>query len=414
MPTELPQKDEDQIPEGRARSQYPQGTSGEPASQPSVNGPRQEPPPGYDGASFRLITVAGIPIRIHLTFLLLLVWLAFLSMPNGHGQVWTSLGFVLAIFGCVLLHELSHAMVARRYGVQTRSITLYPIGGVASLDSPPRPRQELWIALAGPAMNLLIAGLIALGLVAARMPLGKFHLGATTNGFAADLFWANLLLAGFNMLPAFPMDGGRVLRSLIARFTDESQATEIAARIGQLFALLFGLFGLFIGDFLLILVAAFVFFGAGQEAHAFQTRTLMMGHRVREAMQREFRVLPVGYTLQEAADALLAGSQHDFPVVHGDEVVGLLSRSALMRGMATEGPSGYVAGVMERDFPHVRPDDDLEQVIAQFPQAGPILVMEEGRQDREALIGMLTQEHLFEFLMLSQLRTRPPDSFRRL
>jgi Zn-dependent protease/predicted transcriptional regulator len=403
MPTDLPPQ-ESNPPPGRP-------DSGEtPPARPS--------PPPPDGGAFRLVTVSGIPIRLHWTFLLLLAWLAFSSLgsnpkPGRPEQApYMGLLFVIGIFACVVLHELGHALTAQRYGIRTRDIVLYPIGGVAALETVPRPRQELWIALAGPAVNLVIAGLLYVGLRLAGQPLTPFNPVTGQSNLLANLLWANLTLAVFNMLPAFPMDGGRVLRALIARFTSEVNATVIAARIGQALAILLGLLGLFVlGNWILVFVAIFVYIGAGQEASMFQTRALITGHRVREAMLREFHTLTVGSTLREAADVLLAGSQQDFPVVHGGEVVGVLSRSALLRGWATEGPDAYVAGVMERDFNWARPDDDLETILSQSQMTGPILVMEGDSRERGNLIGMVTQENLLEFLTLTQLKMRlnPPQ-----
>ncbi len=361
-----------------------------------------------DGGSFRLARVSGIPIHLHWTFLALLIWFAVSSLANtpqngrdGAMPAYLSLVFVIALFACVVLHELGHALTAMRYGIRTRDIVLYPIGGIATLETMPRPRQELWIALAGPLVNLIIAGALYAGLRVANQPMTPFRLGATGASLAANLMTANVFLGVFNMLPAFPMDGGRVLRALIARRTDEATATALAAQVGQWLAIAMGIYGLLRGPGSLVFIAVFVYLGARQEASAYQTKALVIGHRVREAMLREFHTLTVGTTLREAADLLLAGNQHDFPVVHGDEVTGVLPRAALMRGMANEGADAYVAGVMQREFLRVRPDDDLETVLteAMSLQLGPILVME-----GEKLVGMVTQENLLEFLMLARIR----------
>jgi stage IV sporulation protein FB len=365
---------------------------------------RQQSP--SDGGSFVIAVVGGIPIRIHITFLLLLAWIAFAGTESGKGKSGAGLVFTLLLFGCVLLHELSHAMVATRYGIRTLSITLYPIGGVALLEKSPRPRQEFWIALAGPLMNFVLAGASALALLAVHTRPGSFQLGQTHAGLLSDMMWANLILGGFNMVPAFPMDGGRVLRSVIAQFTDEVRATEIAASVGQILALIFGVFALVQGQFLLLLVAAFVYFGAGQEAGAFRTRALVLGHKVSEAMMTEVRTLPIGITLKDAAQTLLAGSQHDFPVMNGDEVAGLLSREELMRGIASQDDSAYVASIMNRDFPRTTSEADLDTVLASMASTGTVLVINTTAAGREVLVGMLTQENAIEFLMLAQLASR--------
>lgn len=391
MPMDMPPKD-------------PQNT------EESTSRPTGAPKPPEDNGAFRIATVAGIPIRLHWTFLALLVAIGFISLRPG-GNEGLTLAFVIALFCCVVLHELGHALTALRYGVRTRDIVLYPIGGVASLESLPKPRQELWIALAGPAVNVVIAGIIYLIVQSSGQPL-HFQMEGPRPNFLANLYWANIILAAFNMLPAFPMDGGRVLRSLLSYFIPEDQATMIAARIGQFIAILLGIFGLFGGGLMLVFIAIFVYLGAGQEAAAYRTKALIAGHKVREAMVREFRTLPVGTTLREAADVLLAGNQQDFPIVHGSEVVGLLSRSTLLQGMAKEGPDGYVAGIMEREFPAVHPEDDLESVIMEMHgvRNGAILVLSDETRATDSLVGMLTQENLLEFLMLSQLKQQRTDA----
>jgi len=389
MPTELP-PDNSNSPETQ------------PVQEPSLGRPSR--PTQHDGGSFPIGVVGGIPIRIHVTFLLLMAFLGFQYFGN-RGQSLSGLLLIASLFFCVILHELGHALVARRYGIHTLSITLYPIGGVAALEEMPRPRQELWIALAGPLVNVVIAALlwVYLRLTHPAAPVSLFI--EPGHSYAANLMTANILLAAFNMLPAFPMDGGRVLRAIIARFTDETTATTVAARIGQFMAVIFALFGLATGQFITLLIAIFIWFGAGQEAAFFQTRALLIGHRVREAMLREFHTLPVGSTLREAANLLLASSQQDFPIVNGADIVGVLSRSALLQGMASEGPETYVASVMDREFASARPDDALDALLMR-PLAGPILVLNDGRPTDTSLVGMVTQENLIEFLTLTQLQTR--------
>jgi Zn-dependent protease len=371
---------------------------------------RANAPRPRDTGAYRIATVAGIPIRLHWTFFLLLTWVAFVSLgaPSQGRLPMEPLLFVVAIFGCIALHELGHALMALRYGIRTRDIVLYPIGGIASLEKSPRAREELWIALAGPAVNVVIAGLIYIGLKAVGQPIPMFQWGRTSSYFLADVMHTNLWLFLFNMIPAFPMDGGRVLRSLLAYGMDEASATGLAARIGQGIAIAMGLVGLLNGWPLLMIIALFVYFGAGQEAAAIQTRVLTEGHRVREAMQRNFQTLTVGNTLRDASDALLAGSQQDFPVMHAGEVVGVLSRAALLRGIASAGPDSYLAGVMDRNFARIGPDELLETALQQFPslREGPILVMEGETPETARLVGMLTQENLLEFLMLQQLQSR--------
>ncbi|MDE2126539.1 MAG: site-2 protease family protein [Armatimonadetes bacterium] len=347
--------------------------------------------------------VAGIPIRLHFTFLLLLAWLFVASATSKQPHPFDGLLFVVGVFVCVLLHELGHALTAMQFfGIRTVDIVLYPIGGLARIERLPEPRQEFWIALAGPAVNAVLALVCVVALKVTGGGIPRIGVVSTPRTLLAGLLFANVVLAGFNLLPAFPMDGGRILRALLAVRIGEVRATVLSARVGQALAWVMGFAGLWTGDFLLIIVAVFVYLAAGQESAAIQTRSLVHGRRVRDAMLTDYRTLPHGARLSEAATALLAGSQQDFPVLNGQEVVGVLPRGALLRGMAAAGADAWVAGAMDRDFARCGPDDSLESVFTQTAAHWPILVMaEEGGS--EQLVGMITQENLLEFLALTRL-----------
>ena len=217
-----------------------------------------------DRWSWHLGRFFGIPTRIHASFALILLWIGFSTWNEAHSSmaVLFGLGFSLAVFACVLLHEFGHALVARRFGIETRRITLLPIGGVAELErSPEDPRAELWIAAAGPAVNFAIAGVLAL----VGVSLGIFSGSGLLSVVFTGLLWANLMLGLFNLVPAFPMDGGRVFRAWAAGRYDRVRATQMAAKLGRALAIGFGLWGLYAGNFMLVLVAAFVWFAAGRE-----------------------------------------------------------------------------------------------------------------------------------------------------
>jgi Zn-dependent protease/CBS domain-containing protein len=345
--------------------------------------------------SFKIATVAGIPIRIHFTFVLFFVWVA----VAGQGLSWPLL--ILTLFACVILHELGHALTAQHFDVQTRDITLYPIGGVAMLQGRPTPRQELWIALAGPAVNIAIAALL-LPVVLVNQPGIKLQT-LMGSSFVANVMIANITLALFNLIPAFPMDGGRVLRAALALNMPEEKATQIAASIGQALAIGFGLWGLLNGQVILLLIAFFVFIGAGQEASASMTRSFLAGHLVKDAMMVKYKTIEHGLTMDAAAQMLLAGPQHDFPVVTGDEVVGILTRNDIARGLATVGPTGYVAEIMNREPKTTRADVPLESAMEFFQSndSAPVLVMGDA-----GLEGILTSENFSEFIMLEAARTK--------
>jgi Zn-dependent protease/CBS domain-containing protein len=344
----------------------------------------------------------GVPVRFHFTFVLLLVFLVVIGVGGRQSGLRQAL-YLLALFASVLLHELGHAVVSRRYGIRTLEIVMFPIGGVARLERQPKPKEELWIAIAGPAVNLVIAAVIVGVLVSEH---GASLVGQLADPFGGTL-WArvaggNLVLTLFNLLPAFPMDGGRILRSILALWRPEDEATRVAAGAGRLLAVVMGLLGLLSGNFILVFTAFFIYLGASQEATMAAGRSLTQGMPVRAAMVTDFRTLEHGNTIREAAALLIATSQQDFPVMHGAEVTGLLGRSALIKAMATAGPDTYVAGVMNRDFVRLPPDTDLAAALPMMRQAGSCaLVMEGGR-----LLGLLTAENLAEFLVLRKLETK--------
>ena len=286
--------------------------------------------------SFKLGRILGIDVYIHFTFMLLLgfVGLAHWLPERSLEAALTGMLFFAGLFVCVLLHEYGHALAARKYGIATRDITLLPIGGLARLERmPEKPLQELVVALAGPLVNVVIAGSLFVGLMLTGNWQPLSSLTTTSGNLVERLLVVNVFLVLFNLLPAFPMDGGRVLRSLLAMRLEYARATRIAARIGQGMAALFGFAGLF-GNPMLLLIALFVWIGAGQEAAAVEMKSSFSGVRVREAMLTDFQTLSPTETVAEAARLLLAGSQQDFPVVENGRVVGVLTHVRLFGSLA--------------------------------------------------------------------------------
>jgi Zn-dependent protease len=350
------------------------------------------------------LAIFGVPVRFHFTFLLLAILLAVAGFAGQQRGLFAALYFGI-MFTCIVAHEFGHVLVARRYGIETHEIVLYPIGGVARLAQSPRPRQELWIALAGPLVNVAVWGAIAAFFhVAARSGPITNIVDLSTARLIDRIGWSNLYLAAFNMLPAFPMDGGRVLRSLLARWKSETEATRIATLIGRGLALLMGLAGLVTGMYLLVFIAFFVYTGATQEGIVSQSLTLSHGWPVRAAMVTDYRTLTHGNTVREAGDMLLATSQQDFPVVHGDKVVGLLDRVSLLKALA-DGPEVYVAGVMRRDFLALKPEMDLAEALPLMAESGAAALVLEG----ERLVGILTKENLTEFLVMRRIGVDPSE-----
>jgi Zn-dependent protease len=278
--------------------------------------------------SWNLGTISGIRIRVHWTFLILPIWIYFSSILAGSGATAAlmSLIFVLAIFGCVLLHELGHALAARQFGISTRDITLLPIGGVAALERMPRePKQELWIAVAGPLVNIVIAmvlGAILLG--------GGFTASTIGGGFLWQLAFANVALVVFNMLPAFPMDGGRVLRSILAMFMDWLKATQIAVRVGNIVAIGLGLLGILSGNLMLAFVALFVFVAARAEL-----MSAVAADRQKQSFGSDSGcVVPASLTVSSVAAWLASRRADACRVVEHDKLIGTITRSELVAALS--------------------------------------------------------------------------------
>ncbi|MCP5119795.1 MAG: site-2 protease family protein [bacterium] len=363
--------------------------------QPRANARRKEQ--RFPG-SVNAVTLFGVPIRFHFTFILLLVFLLFIGFESPQSAL-SDVIFVGALFASVLLHELGHAVVAKRRGVRTIEIVLFPIGGIARLERPPKAREELWIASAGPLVNLVIAGIILTGVWLFR-DAGLASLETLAEPTDANLLeriaFGNLILVLFNLLPAFPMDGGRILRSILAIWRTEEEATQIASRAGRILAVGMGLYGLLEMQYMLIFIAFFVYLGATQESQAALGRSLTQGLPVRTAMVTKFHTLSHGDTIGDAARLMLETSQQDFPVLHGEAVIGLLDRNTLLRALAAEGTASYLAGVMDRDYLRLSPDTDLAEALPLLANSGPVALVMEG----DRLLGLLTKENLSEFLVL--------------
>ena len=351
--------------------------------------------------AFRLL---GVPVRLHFTFILLLLFLVVTGLGYESSGVFGL--FLLGLFASVLLHEAAHAAVSSGFGVRTLEIVMFPIGGLSRLERRLRPVEELWISLAGPMVNLVISlsifGYMASQHQAVRVQPADLLRPLGTNVLAL-LGFANLLLAGFNLVPAFPMDGGRLLRALLSFIRPEDEATRIAAWMGRAVAFSLGLYGLVGGQFMLVFFAFFIWVGAAQESAAAMGRTLTNGIPVRAAMITEFHRLDHGDTVRDAANLLLSTAQQDFPVMHADEVIGLLDRNLLLKALASEGPDAYVAGVMDREYLGLDPGSDLAETLPLMARAGRCaLVMDGGR-----LVGLLTTDNLSEFLLLRRFGMEP-------
>lgn len=357
------------------------------------------------GWSIPLGTVKGTVIRIHFTFILFLVWIAVSHYASGgrdaavEGTI-----FVILLFLCVVLHEFGHVFAARRYGVQTPDITLLPIGGVARLERiPEEPSQELIIALAGPAVNVVIAAVLFVAL-GGFLPSDSVELQNPGTSMLARLAMVNVFLVVFNLIPAFPMDGGRVLRAILASRYGYQRGTQIAATVGQVLAFGLGLLGL-MGNPILVFIAVFVYLGAAGEAHAVQMRQASRGMLASDAMITRFESLRPASTVEDAVQCLIHTTQHDFPVVDGAGMLrGVLTRDDMIRALREQGPATSVMEVMRGDIPVIHQRQPLEKALQLMQESQmPAIGVTDGAS---RLVGLITPENVGEMMMV--LAASPP------
>jgi stage IV sporulation protein FB len=349
--------------------------------------------------SFPIARIAGTVVKVHVTFLLLL---GVFLVAGGVAAVI----MILAIFACVVLHEFGHVAMAKRFGVNTPDVILLPIGGLARLERmPEEPKQELLIALAGPAVTLALAAIFYMVLRAGgTTPPLLPNLTVAGDSLLSDLYRINVLLLLFNLIPAFPMDGGRVLRAILASRQGLPKATRIAASVGQILAFGLGFAALMSGNMLLLLIAFFVFLGAGTEAAAVETRAAGRGLTVREMMVTDFRTLPSWATLRDAAELLVASDQREFPIVdNAGEVEGILSRDDLVKGLSQKGADAPARSALSASSPPVPASLSFEAALATLQSSGrsALPVIENGR-----LIGLLTKDNITDLVLVRRAVTR--------
>lgn len=365
-------------------------------------------------SSLKLFSVRGIDIRLHLTFPLILVWAAFQFGVLGGGGLTGALFGVIAIsllFVLVTLHELGHSFAALYYGVPVERIVLLPIGGVAQLrHMPDNPKQEFVIALAGPAVNvglaILMIGAAALFGLPLTNPLTS-GVSLTFGAFFSYIFFYNVILAVFNMIPAFPMDGGRVLRSALAMRLEYGRATSIAVALGRSLAILFGLYGLLNGQFFSVLIALFIFSGATQEGQMVKFRQRLRGYTVQQAYSNRTPILQPSDSLRDVANWMARGVT-DFPVIHFDNYVGFLDNQRLMNALQQGGPNQTVAVVMSRDVQPVSLTADLYDVQQRMNNEGlnALPVVEFGR-----IVGVISARHIRQMLRMAAMQ---PELFPKV
>lgn len=351
--------------------------------------------------SLRIGRIAGIDLYLHATFLILVAWLAVSQYLASHNTaaMLSAIGFVLLLFVIIILHELGHALAARRYGIETRDITLLPIGGVARLERLPEdPRQELVVAIAGPLVNLVIAAGLFVGILVGSGAGEVLNVGMDSGTVITRLLWVNVWLAFFNLLPAFPMDGGRVLRALLALKLSRERATEIAVNVGHVMALIFGAVGLlgWASPFL-VFIALFVWVGADGELQMIRATTYLRGVLVRDVMSTRFDTVDAATPLYELSKRLIPGFQSDYPVIEGDRLVGFIGLEELVKGLTEGGQEAMVGNYARREFGTTSSAEALADLFEELQQgSGSTLAVMEG----DRLIGILTPSNVTEHLMI--------------
>jgi Zn-dependent protease/predicted transcriptional regulator len=349
--------------------------------------------------SWKIARLGGIDIYLHFTFLVLIAWigLAYWQLEGTVEAVISGVGFILTLFACVVLHEFGHALTARKFGIGTRSIVLLPIGGIASIEkTPDDPREEILIALAGPAVSFGIAALLWLVLRAGGGIATPDSLSLSEGGFLQRLMLVNLLLGAFNLLPAFPMDGGRVFRALLSLRLGPLKATRIAAVVAQAAAIVLALVGMRYNLFL-VFIAIFIWIGAATEAGMASARSVLSGVSARSAMETNFEVLAHDDSLGRAVALTLDGSQKDFPVMRDGAVVGVLRQADLLRGLHDHGKLCRVDQVMQAQPAQMDIGESLEHVLENMDagHSGLLVVTDHGR-----MVGIIDLDNLMELLRI--------------
>jgi Zn-dependent protease/CBS domain-containing protein len=351
--------------------------------------------------SFTLGEFAGTAVRIHITLLLFLAWIGMGAYQRGGPEAAAeSVLFISAIFACIALHEFGHILTARRFGIQSPEVTLLPIGGVADIEGmPQKPYQELLIALAGPMVNVAIAAVLA-GLSGGLQLRDAAHLTDPSISILGRLAATNVFLALFNLMPAFPMDGGRVLRAALAMWLGQGKATRIAAQIGQGFAFLLGFMGLY-GNPMLLLIAVFIFMAASGEAQMTTMAEAARGLPAVDAMETRIATLDRGSSVNEAIETLLATSQDDFPVIDAaGRLDGLLTRAQIVEALRTSDPSAPVAPFARREVETIGAHEAIDAALPALNAGEPVGVIDaDGR-----FVGLLTRQSLAEIMMIRDAR----------
>lgn len=356
------------------------------------------------GATVRIATLMGIPVKVHWTFAFFFVWVIYIAQRMGLDMAATFrlCGFTIVLFFCVVLHELGHARMASRFGVRTLDIIISPIGGIARLMRiPEKPREELLIALAGPAVNLVIASVLfillhfftAQGIDIVGDPAKLIE---EPSNFLPFLFIINLALIAFNLVPAFPMDGGRVFRSLLAMRTNRVRATKWAARVGHIIAVGFVAFGFWQGDFVLAFIGIFVLVSASGEYRSVKRESMLEEGTVKEVVRHQYTALDANDPLQKAHDLSRAGGERDFLVRDAwGGILGVLHAEFIEAARKDDHLHQPIHTYLSSSFEVVTPDVNLRNLVTIFQEKGYSIVPV---QHAGEMIGVVDRNGLTQYV----------------
>jgi Zn-dependent protease/predicted transcriptional regulator len=357
---------------------------------------------------FKLGTVAGIGIFMHWTFVLLIAFIVIVNYKNGQSpeQIAWSVLFILCVFCTVLLHELGHALVAKKYNINTKSITLLPIGGIARLERlPEKPTEELLVAIAGPIVNLILAAITQFFILIPRDSeelVTQLSSGINSQNFFLNFYLVNLTLAIFNLIPAFPMDGGRILRALLAFKLNRNKATIIAVRIGQFIAVGFIFIGI-ISNPLLILIGIFVVFSAQIEAESVNFKNLLEDYTAGDVAMKEYQTIGAEEKIKKAIAIILNSEHKKFLVKQNDIVVGILNKKQILKTLSEKGDEEYIYNVMDRNLYYIDINVPLEKIIdSVYENKSTVLLVKE----KDRLIGILDADIVSEFVLINSIKAK--------
>ena len=354
--------------------------------------------------SFLIGRVAGTAIRIHVTFLLFLLIIGIVVFrQSGSNAALDAVAFITLVFACIVLHEFGHILMARYFGIKTRDVTLFPIGGVANIERmPDKPYQELLVALAGPFVNFVIFSIIFITLGRELDATQIENIGDPASSLAVRVASANLVLMIFNLLPAFPMDGGRVFRALLAMRIGKSKATRIAAAIGQALAIFLGFMGFF-GNPMLILIAIFIFIAAGSEAETATFHDATHDLTVRDAMILSPAPLRPQDTLREAINHLLSRADDDFAVVEkGNPEIGTVTRDKLILALAAHDDGTPVSSVMRKAEHILHENESLENALSIFERSDAQALIVKDKNDE--ISGLISRAAIAQAILIKTAR----------